>query len=179
MVRLGVILIFVASFSLNSVWAKSQTIELKKGKVSFELPGQEWNFYKDMLGLPFVVVGPSKSNQRVTISVTATGVNNLKLNPSKLEAEQGTWFFGRKRFVDKFKGAITKKYNYKKIKTKNLELVHRIGYQYKVEDKTFESYSYFYNCGNQLYHVKSLGEINLFPDMSKTSDKFLNTLNCK
>ena len=179
MVRLGVNLILMACFFAQPVWAKQQTVELRKGKVSFSLPGENWNYYKDMLGLPLVIVGPSKSSQRVTISVTATGVNKIKLNPEKLKTEQDTWFSGRKRFVDKFNGKILKKYDYQKRSTKNLDLVHRIGYRYQVEDKIFESYSYYYNCKDQLYHVKSLGEVKLFPEMAKTSDNFLNTLGCQ
>ena len=178
MVRLGIILILYLSLFIGAVCAKTQTVRLRNGAVSFELPSDKWSFYKDMLGLPLVIVSPSKKKQRITISVTATGINKLKLDPDKLEAEQKTWFLGRKRFVDKFNGVITKKYDYKKFKTVNLERVHRIGYQYKVEEKTFESFSYFYNCKAQLYHVKSLGEINLFPDVPNISDDFLNTLSC-
>ncbi len=179
MVRLRVILIFISLFFAANAFAKKQTVELRNGVVSFDLPNSDWSYYKDMLGLPLVFVGPSKDNQRITISVTATGIEKMNLDPEKLETDQNRWFFGRKKFVEKFKGRITKKYDYKKLKTKNLSLVHRIGYQYQVEDRIFESFSYYYNCKNQLYHVKSLGEVQLFPSMAKTSDQFLNTLGCK
>jgi hypothetical protein len=173
------IFIFVVIIFSNLAFAKIQKLELRNGTVSFELPNKEWNYYRDMFGLPLVFVGPSRDNQRITISVTATGIEDLMLNPDKLESDQNRWFLGRKRFVEKLNGVITKKFEYKKISSANLPVIHKIGYQYQVENRVFESYSYFYNCNKQLYHVKSLGEIQLFPDFSKTSDHFLNSLGCK
>lgn len=179
MLRHRLIFIFIVGVFSNLAFAKIQKLELPNGAVTFELPNKDWNYYKNMLGLSLVLVGPSKDNQRMSISVTATGVEDLKLNTEKLNSDQNRWFLGRKRFVEKLSGVITKKFEYKKISTANLPVIHKIGYQYQVENRVFESYSYYYNCNKQLYHVKSLGEVQLFPEFSKTSDHFLNTLDCK
>lgn len=179
MVRQGLFILLSALFLMGPAFSKTQTVELRNGTVNFELPDNKWKFYKDMLGLPLVLVSPMEESQRVTISITPTGVDNIPLDPKKLKSEQNAWFLGRKRFVDKFKGEITKKFDYQTLKTAHLDEVHKIGYQYSVEDKLFESYSFYFYCDKLLYHVKSLHEARLFPAAKSSIDKFFNTLNCQ
>lgn len=161
------------SASQEATWVK-----LRKAEVGFHLP-DKWNHYKDMLGLPLVFVSPSKEKQRITVSVTPTGLKDIPMNPKALKDQQNGWFSGRRKFVSKFKGKITGTYPYSLEKWKHLPEVHAIGYKYMVGEKQFVSHSFYFYCKEQLFHMKSLYEQNIYAKGIDTVEKIGNSIRCR
>lgn len=174
------LLSFICLLITPNTFAKNKAtwVKLRKAEVGFSLPAK-WNHYKDMLGLPLVFVSPRINAQRITVSVTPTGLNDIPMDPKTLKKEQNGWFSGRRKFVSTFKGAITGTFPYSLEKWKHIPEVHAIGYKYKVADKHFVSHSFYFYCKEQLFHVKSLYEQNVYTKGLDTVESIGNTLRCR
>ena len=122
------------------------------------------------MGLPLVVVGKMYNGARTTLSITPTDLKNLVFNPKELKTSQKIYQEGRRKWLKRYGGKLLKFIPYQLKLLSNKLKVHSIGYSYSLNQTKYEEMSYFINCKEQLYHLKSL----LRPSTHQTDRQHIN-----
>jgi hypothetical protein len=154
-------------------WAMK--IQDSRGSVYLELPAN-WKYEKNLLGLPHVFLSP-EDKDRVSVSLTLTGIEDVKLPVKELHKNQNQYQEGRKEWAEERGFSISNFTPYETSKTKDKFQIHEIGFEYKDAESTYRELSWYVECPESLLHLKLLG--------TKTSARFeegkaiIKSLSCR
>jgi hypothetical protein len=151
------LLILAAALSLaaQSAPARAQDFALERGTVRLDVPAH-WQEVRDLFGMPLMFLGPESHGGRPVLSITPTGRSRLSFDSAALKKNEDEYRQGREAWLDRHDGQAISWSGYRTEKwTGGLE-AHAIGYQYRLGGVEFTERSYFVNCHDRLYHLKSL-----------------------
>lgn len=148
------VLLFIVAGFTNLTHAKS--LELKKNARSiFILEKEKWELGKDLFGMPFIYFSPEANGQRSNISFTDTGAD-VELDIKSLASSQKSYQVGKEEWVESV-GAQSIGYEPYEVKINKFgHKVHRIGFSYAFEGKTYAEKSYYIECRGRIIFSKSL-----------------------
>lgn len=142
--------IFLATFSLE---VQAKIIEDQRGKVDVTLPGG-WSYEQNILGLPHVFLTDEKP-ERTSLSMTLTGLAEVKLSEKDLKKTQIQYQQGRREYVEKRQGKVERFLPYELLSHR--PRTHFIGIEYSLNKTSYREESYFVECPKSLVHLKLLG----------------------
>lgn len=160
--------------SLNTF---AKTLELKDNSRSiFIIEKENWELGRDLFGMPFIYFSPMKNGQRSNISFTDTGAN-LELDIQSLAKSQEEFKKGKREWARQI-GATPLSYTpYEVITNQHGHKIHRIGFNFKHEDKIYNERSFYIECRGKLLFSKSLRlKENILHEKDFT--ELLNSLDC-
>jgi hypothetical protein len=150
--------IFVLTFMVSVLPFKSEAkaLELKKnGRSIFIEEKTNWTLGKDLFGMPFIYFSPQINGQRSNISFTDTGAD-VELDIKALAASQDSYQEGRKEWASKVGANVQGYLPYEVKVNKHGHKIHRIGFTYEHEGKTYLEKSYYTECRSRIIFAKSL-----------------------
>jgi hypothetical protein len=144
-------------FGLILVAAKARALSItdERGSVELDQPNG-WKYERNIFGLPHVLISPEQKD-RTTISITLTGIEEVKLPSFELKKNQEQYQDGRKEWALKRELQIVQFHPYSAIENKEKIKIHQIGLDYKNETFIQTEMSYYVECPKTLVHLKSLG----------------------
>lgn len=145
----------VLCLSLISV-AHAGSLELKKSTRSIYIEEkQDWRLGKDLFGMPFIYFSPQVNGQRSNISFTDTGAD-VELDINSLAKSQNDYQSNKKEWA-KSVGANPISFVPYEVKiNKHGHKVHRIGFNYEHEGKSYNEKSFYIECRGKILFSKSL-----------------------
>jgi hypothetical protein len=148
-----VLVLIVSNFSFEVI---AKSMELKKGSRSIFIEEKtNWKLGKDLFGMPFMYFSPQANGQRSNISFTDTGAD-LELDIKSLASSQDKYEFGRKEWAQQV-GANTLGFSAYEVKVnKHGHRVHKIGFNYEHEGKSYVEKSFYIECRGKIIFAKSL-----------------------
>jgi hypothetical protein len=148
-----VLTFIVSTFSFGAI---AKSMELKKGSRSIFIEEKpDWKLGKDLFGLPFMYFSPQKNGQRSNISFTDTGAN-LELDIKSLASSQDKYQQGRKEWAQQV-GATPLGFSAYEVKVnQHGHRVHKIGFNYEHEGKSYFEKSFYIECRGKIIFAKSL-----------------------
>ncbi len=151
-----VLFVFCCILTIFSFSAHAKMLELKKSTRSIFIEEKNgWMLKKDLFGMPFIYFSPQNNGQRSNISFTDTGAN-LELDIKSLATTQDKYKKDRKIWAQKV-GASTLGFSpYEVSINNNGHKIHRIGFSYEHEGKTYNEKSIYIECRGKILFSKSL-----------------------
>lgn len=149
-------------------------------KVKLKVPGG-WTPIKDFMGMPLVLVGPSKEKDapKATILFSAPGKNEgAVIDPAKLDDSQDEYQAGRIDWVNTHFGSIYSFIPYKKVVLPSGAEAHVIGVNYKLGDDVYQEKSYTVVCKTEIYFLKSIVPQNQLATQAATVEKTIQSFGC-
>ncbi len=160
--------------SLNSF---AKTLELKENSRSIFIPEiDNWELGRDLFGMPFIYFSPMENGQRSNISFTDTGAS-LQLDIQALAKSQDKFQKDKKEWAEQV-GAKPLSFTPYGVKT-NLHghKIHRIGFNFIHEGRTYHEKSFYIECRGKLLFSKSL-RLQENAQHEKDFSELLNSLDC-
>jgi hypothetical protein len=146
------ILIILFLFSFHS-FAKTETVEMAKNKkITLDL-NDDWEFVKDLFGVPLTVLGPWENESRPVILYTPTGVNSDKFPEEEFQKIFLDFRKEKEAWVKSLSGKLVSFEPMTTIKFKNAH-GHYIGAEFIIDDITFSERSFYLFCKKELYSIK-------------------------
>ena len=166
--------LIVASFSFA---AMAKTMELKKNTRSIFIQEKpKWELGKDLFGMPFIYFSPQENGQRSNISFTDTGAN-LELDIKSLATSQDKYQKGRNEWAAQV-GATPLSFSpYVVTVNQHGHKVHKIGFSYEHEGKSYYENSYYIECRGKILFSKSL-RLDVNDKHDKDFNDLIQTLDC-
>lgn len=130
-------------------------IEDKRGRGDVVLP-DHWSYERDLLGLPHVFLSPG-GKEKVSVSLTLTGIEDVKLPGPDLKKNQKEYWRGREDWAKKRGIKILKFHPYMERLNQKKVRVHQIGVEYRGEGSELLEMSYYLECQKSFVHMKSVG----------------------
>lgn len=130
----------------------------ERGSVFLDVPS-DWKYEKNLLGIPHVFLSPDSTN-RTSLSLTLTGIEDVKLPVNELKKNQEQYQKGRREWALERDFTILSFIPYETSKTKDKFAIHSIGFEYKDSQTTYFEQSYYVECPGSLVHLKILGPKN-------------------
>lgn len=154
MMKVFFVTVFILTVFLSGAHAK--TLELKKNTRSIYIEEyKDWTLGKDLFGMPFIYFSPQANGQRSNISFTDTGAD-LELDIKSLAANQKDYEAGKKKWAEQV-GAMPLAFSpYEVSVNKHGHRIHKIGFSYEHEGKTYSEKSYYIECRGKILFSKSL-----------------------
>lgn len=145
---------FILSIFSNLAFAKN--LELQKGsRTIFISQKTNWDLRKDLFGMPFIYFSPQANGQRSNISFTDTGAE-VELDINSLASSQKNYQKDKEVWGDSV-GATPIGFEPYQVKVNKLgHKVHRIGFSYAFEGKTYFEKSHYVECRGRIIFSKSL-----------------------
>ncbi len=126
----------------------------KRGSCELDLPSH-WKYERDLFGLPHVFLSPG-GTKKVSVSLTVTGLEAIRLPSHELMKNQDQYQNGRKEWAKRSGAEITSFYPYEK-KMIGKVVSHQIGVDYKLRNEEHSERSSFFECSKSLIHMKAVG----------------------
>lgn len=169
------VLFFVVS--IFSPTAQGKTLELKKdGRSIFIEEKKAWTLGKDLFGMPFIYFSPSTNGQRSNISFTDTGAE-LELDVKSLKSSELVYQEGKKKWAETIGVKVLGFDSYEVSTNKYGHQVHRIGFNYEHEGKTYNEKSFYIECRGKILFSKTL-RLSQNQQHDKDFIELINTLDC-
>ena len=150
MLRLAICLILV-SFQIEA-----KSLELKKNTRSIFIEEKDnWTLGKDLFGMPFIYFSPQTHGQRSNISFTDTGVD-FELDMKSLSSTQEKYQVNKKLWAEKVGAKPLNFIPYEVSPNLHGHKIHKIGFTYLHEGKTYNEKSYYIECRGKVLYSKSL-----------------------
>ena len=134
----------------------AKNLELQKGSRTIFISSKtNWDLRKDLFGMPFIYFSPIANGQRSNISFTDTGAE-VELDINSLASSQKTYQKDKEDWGNSV-GATPIGYEPYEVKINKLgHKVHRIGFSYAFEGKTYLERSHYIECRGRIIFSKSL-----------------------
>lgn len=157
--------------------AHAGSLELKKNTRSIYIEEKDdWKLGKDLFGMPFIYFSPQENGQRSNISFTDTGAD-LELDVGSLSKNQNDYQKNKKDWASQV-GAIPISFvPYEVSINKHGHKIHRIGFNYEHEGKTYAEKSFYIECRGKLIFSKSL-RLDVNAKHDKDFNDLLGSLDC-
>lgn len=152
-------------------------LELKKNTRSIYIEEKsDWRLGKDLFGMPFIYFSPMENGQRSNISFTDTGAD-LELDIKSLASTQNKYQENKKEWAEQVGATPISFQPYELVVNKNGHKIHKIGFNYQHEGKSYNEKSFYIECRGKILFSKSL---RLFENESHDKDfhDLLHTLDC-
>jgi hypothetical protein len=136
----------------------------------------EWKLSKDLFGMPFIYFSPELNGQRSNISFTDTGAD-LSIDKDSVANTQDVYQDNKKKWASTV-GATTESFlPYEVSKNKFGHTIHKIGFNYQHEGKSYTERSFYIECRGKILFSKSLRlKVNQVHD--KDFNDLLQSLDC-
>lgn len=169
-----VLVLIVSTFSFA---AMAKTMELKKSTRSiFIEEKQDWKLGKDLFGMPFIYFSPQVNGQRSNISFTDTGAD-LELDIKSIASGQKDYQENKKKWATSV-GASAQAFSpYEVTVNKHGHKIHKIGFSYEHEAKSYHEKSFYIECRGKILFAKSL-RLSENEQHEKDFSDLINTLDC-
>mgnify|MGYP003665797845 CR=1 FL=1 len=169
--------IFTLLISCMNLHAKWFDVS-KKVRVFLNVPNN-YTILKDKWGVPLMLYGPkSPKGGRISLSVMPTPYTVKKFDKKELKSTQGEFREARKRHLSKVNGEAVKFFPYEVKKWKGVKEVHTIGYQFKLKNILYTENSFYFQCNNQFFVMKSLYRENSFGDQRDSINNLVSSFKC-
>ncbi len=147
----------VMSFLLTSVsFAETnKKFELKYSNIEVTVPNK-WQSVQKLFGMPLMILGPEVQGKKPVISITSTNIKNISSDSKKIEKNKEGYITGRKKWISKRNGKIIDFLPYEKENWPNIKEAHVIGYSYDLGENRFIEKTYYVNCNDKLFNIKTL-----------------------
>ncbi len=140
------ILFFISFFAL----AEQKVIEQK---VKFNLA---WQYEKDFMGFSHVWLADYQNNFRSNLSLTITGVKDLKFDLQTLHKEPQSYYQERQRWSQSRGFKFLDPIQPQLFNIQSSEQFFSIGFTYQKLDKVIQEMTYYGYCQGELIHLKSV-----------------------
>lgn len=158
MKHLVIFSLLVSSFGIQAKWFDVS----KKNKVFLSVPNN-YTVLKDKWGVPLMLFSPkSPKGGRISLTVMPTPYSFKKINSKELKKRQNEYREGRERYLSKMNGSSVKFFPYEVQKWSDVKEVHTIGYQFNLKNVLYTENSYYFQCNDQFFVMKSLYRENSF-----------------
>lgn len=135
--------------------AHSITVSDTRGSVEV-ISLKNWRYEKNILGLPHVFLTNEKPI-RSTLSLTITGIDDVKLPVEDLKKNQSDYQKGRSDWA-KTTGASEIKFSpYNATLNKQKVTIHEIGLDYSLAGNKYRERTYYIECPKSLINLKYVG----------------------
>jgi hypothetical protein len=150
----GAILVFIlAAFPARS---HAKTVELSNGARRLLVEEKTgWTLGRDLFGMPFIFFSPQTNGQRSNISFTDTGAE-VALDVGALAKNQDQYQEGRRRWARQVEATPLGFTPYEAFVNARGHRVHKIGFSYAFQGKTYVERSYYVECRGRILFSKSL-----------------------
>ncbi|TNF27435.1 MAG: hypothetical protein EP319_11640 [Deltaproteobacteria bacterium] len=177
--KLNVVLFTLFMVIGSAFAAKGEWTKIKHAEIFFKTP-DGWNGYKEMLGIPFILVSPMKQISRITISVSPIKEKNSILTFDENGADPNTPFKKNKEtYLKSIHAKMQEFYPHKIIDWDNVKKVQTIGFKYFHGGNHFIERTYILACNKQIFHMKSKYRYEEFPDGDAIVEEIVKTFNCR
>jgi hypothetical protein len=169
-------LILTLSLLAPLAQAKTTTFTVLEKKVSFDLP-DDWQTVNKEVGIPLKLIGPMDNERRPVVLFVPLDVKEDKLIiDDKTKAEE-SYKLGRMAWLQTISGKIISFLPMKTSTTNNNKIeLNQFGYLYQFDGANFEEKSFYIKCKGQVFHMKSLIQVEQVskwtPIVSKITDSF-------
>ncbi len=167
----------IASLLFICTTAYAAPLELKRNNRSIFIEEKnKWTLGKDLFGMPFIYFSPQSKGQRSNISFTDTGAN-VELDMKSLSDKKQDYQEGRKKWAQTVGASVLSFDPYEMVVNGRGHKVHRIGFNYTHEGKSYNEKSYYIECRGRVIFSKSL---RLFENKEHDKDfsELISTLDC-
>lgn len=148
------ILLFFVLLNYITQLASATVINDSRGSISLDFP-KNWKYEKNLLGLPHVLL-TNDIPERSSLSITLTGLDNVKLPSKDLKQNQNQYQEGRKSWAQSRHAEIIEFLPYLETKTSDNKSIHSIGFKYKLGTQIYFEKSFYIECPKSLVHLKLL-----------------------
>jgi|GEM_PF-1563246 len=153
--------------------ATAQTFTVDQSTFNVQV-AEGWVDVKDTLGMPVMLVGPETDEYRPVVSITPTGLEKFTLDEKAIKSTYGDYRLGRIQWLEERAGKLI---SFEKFTTESIgkQTAYVAGVNYEIDGKKFTERSYYFNCGKELYFIKSL-----VPEgaNSKDAEKTVRSVSC-
>ncbi len=157
--------------------AHAETLELKKNTRSIFIEEKDdWRLGKDLFGMPFIYFSPQANGQRSNISFTDTGAD-LELDFKSLQNNQSDYQSNKKEWAKQVGANPVSFVPYQVSINKHGHKVHKIGFNYEHEGKTYAEKSFYIECRGKIIFSKSL-RLDINESHDKDFNDLLGSLDC-
>jgi hypothetical protein len=171
---------FFVFFSIVAVVPLSfaaKSLELKKESRSMFIEEKAgWTLGKDLFGMPFIYFSPQINGQRSNISFTDTGAE-VELDVKSLASTQDRYQAGRKNWAEKVGAKTLGFIPYEVSQNKFGHKIHKIGFLYEHEGKTYNEKSYYIECRGKILFSKAL-RLKVNEEHDKDFTDLISSLDC-
>lgn len=137
---------------------------------------EEWQLSKDLFGMPFVYFTPEVNGQRSNISFTNTGAE-VALDVKSLAQTQDEYRENKKKWAQKIGATPESFLPYEVSTNKNGHKIHRIGFNFQHEGKSYSESSFYIECRGKILFSKSM-RLKTNEAHDKDFRSLLHTLDC-
>lgn len=142
--------------SLFALTTHAKNLELQKDSRSIFIQEKEdWVLGKDLFGMPFIYFSPQVNGQRSNISFTDTGAE-FELDAKSLSTTQDKYQANKKLWAEKVGATPVSFMPYETSVNQRGHKVHKIGFIYQHEGRTYNEKSYYIECRGKILFSKSL-----------------------
>lgn len=136
----------------------------------------DWQLSKDLFGMPFVYFTPEQNGQRSNISFTDTGAE-VEIDSAYLGKNQDSYKEIKMKWASKVGATPESFIPYEVTKNKFGHKIHKIGFNFQHEGKSYSEKSFYIECRGKILFSKSLRlKENHVHD--KDFNDLLHTLDC-
>lgn len=141
---------------LITLTAHAKNLELQKDSRSIFIEEKDdWELGKDLFGMPFIYFSPQTNGQRSNISFTDTGAE-FGLDVKSLSSSQDKYQTNKKLWAEKVGATPVSFAPYETSVNQRGHKIHKIGFVYQHEGKTYNEKSYYIECRGKILFSKSL-----------------------
>ena len=175
MIKRLLLFIFILNMSTHAKWFDVS----KKNSVFLEVP-RNYRVLKDKWGVPLMLFSPkSPKGGRISLSVMPTPYSFKNIDSKTLKKKQSEYKDGRERYLSKINGKSVKYFPYEVQKWKDVKEVHTIGYQFNLKNVLYTENSFYFQCNDQFFVLKSLYREKSFKNQKKNINSLIKSFRCK
>jgi hypothetical protein len=168
-------LVFILLLTIQNSFARM--IELKKGTRSIFIEEKDgWTLGKEMFGIPFWYFSPNSNGQRSNITFTDTGAE-LALDIGSLSSAQSSYQEDKKNWAKAVDAKVEKFLPYEVMINRHGNRVHKIGFSYTHEEKSYVERSFYIECRGKILFSKAL-RLKINRQHDKEFDEIITSLDC-
>lgn len=162
---------------LVSMNIAARTLELKEDSRSIFIEEKAgWKLSKDLFGMPFIYFSPENNGQRSNISFTDT-LSDVSIDFISADQTQGVYQENKKKWASKV-GAIPEDFiPYEVLKNKFGHTIHKIGFNFSHEGKSYTEHSFYIECRGKMIFSKSM-RLKVNQEHDKAFLDILQSLDC-
>jgi hypothetical protein len=145
---------FLSFLLISTSYASAFVIQHQAKKTTINL-SKKWYYLQDSFGVPHLFITKNEI-AKSSISLTFTGLKEVKLSELGLSKTQGKYRQKRREWAKKRGVKLQSFHDYKPFKNKNKLQVHSVGMVYSLGKRIFDEFSYYIECPKEFIHIKSV-----------------------
>jgi hypothetical protein len=158
--------------------AKTTTFTVLEKKVSFDLPS-DWQTVNKEVGIPLKLIGPMDAERRPVLLFVPIDVKEDKLIVDDKSKAEESYKFGRMAWLQTISGKIISFLPMKTYSTNNNKVeINQFGYLYQFDNDNLEEKSFYIKCKGQVFHMKSLIQVDQVSKWTPVVSKIVDSFKC-